>query len=102
MGFSRRKNCTGKGQRPKCKGCGKLIGYEEECLRNKWKKLGNTWPTTDQFHLVARCVGKMQATHLGGLLAKQWKDPKVEQVVEEIKVASTLGRVKHSLKGPGK
>ena len=87
MGFSVRVKNQTKGPRPTCKGCGIEIGYSELCIRHKYTKYGNKFPTTEQFHGNARCLenGLDELRQLE-FCKKKWTNKVLLKVVEDLDV----------------
>ena len=75
-----------RGQRPKCKGCNKVIDYAEGCIKHVWKKPGLRYKSDWTYHIHAKCLNKMTDVHKTQFVNMDWKgDKPIERVVDEMK-----------------
>ena len=75
-GFHRR-TPQKRGQRPRCKGCNKIIDYAEGCIKHVWKNPNLKHPSDWTYHIATKCLSKMKDVHKIQFANMDWKGDKV-------------------------
>ena len=86
MGWSFRVCVPKRGDKPKCKGCKRVINCEDDCVRfQHHEKETHLFPVIDQFHCRCSCLMKMKREHLEKFLEKHWTENVVCEAVNAIR-----------------